>query len=159
MVTVPDIFYSRVIIECLSCFASFFFTFIIFYLLGLVHLPENPNLMLLAWIFNCWFCACFGIILAALNQKSDIVEKIWHPLSYFMIPLLGVFGFVEWMPYKFRVILEWSPMANIEEMFRAGYFGTDFTHFYFNWKFLLLLCILMTWAANSLLYTIKIDSN
>jgi len=59
-----------------------------------------------------------------------VVEKIWHPLMYLLIPLSGSLFMVESLPPSFRDIVLFNPTVNCAEMFRAGYFGPGHEWYY-----------------------------
>ncbi len=63
-------------------------------------------------------------MLGALSERSEIIEKLWHPASYLLFPLSGAAFLVDAMPaiaQKYILIL---PMVHGVEMLREGYFGS-----------------------------------
>jgi capsular polysaccharide transport system permease protein len=41
---------------------------------------------------------------------------------YLTIPVTGIFAMTAWLPPEAQVVMNWSPLANAVEMFRAGVF-------------------------------------
>jgi capsular polysaccharide transport system permease protein len=68
------------------------------------------------------FVLSFASMVAGFSELSEFTEKILHPLMYLTLPLTGAFTLTAWLPPRARVIVDWSPLANACEMFRAGVF-------------------------------------
>ena len=64
----------------------------------------------------------FASVVAGMSEFSEIFEKILHPVMYLSLPLTGAFTLTSWLPPRARAIVDWSPLANACEMFRAGVF-------------------------------------
>jgi len=54
---------------------------------------------------------------------SEVFERIWHPITYFMLPISGLAFMVDWLPQKYQKLAMAVPMVNGVEMIRDGYFG------------------------------------
>lgn len=129
-VRIMDIFLSRVLLEAIGASISFVSLTIIFWWFGVITLPENLFKVLGGWLLVCWFGASLGIVLGALNEQSELVEKIWHPLAYLLFPLSGAAFLVEQLPDEAKNVLLWFPMVHGVELIRDGYMGSKFNAHY-----------------------------
>lgn len=91
--------------------------------LGYMAAPVSWALVYGGLGFVIFFCYGFSMIVAALTERSDFLEKAMGILSYLSLPLSGAFAMTNWLPPRYRWILELSPLANGIEMLRAGEFG------------------------------------
>ncbi|AOK46132.1 sugar ABC transporter permease [Burkholderia sp. MSMB617WGS] len=123
-VKVIDIFIARILLEVVGNTASFFVLMIAFHALGLVSYPEDILEVMSAWVMIIWFGASLGFIIGALSEKTELVEKLWHPVTYLMFPLSGAIFMVDWLSPTFQKLVLWLPMVHGVEMLREGYFGS-----------------------------------
>lgn len=124
-VTVLAIYTSRMFVEFLGASAAFVVCMGLVCLFGFADMPADIGLMLLGWAMYFWFVVGLGTVIGGLSERSELVEKIWSPLSYISIPLSGTFFMVSWMPDKYRDLLTYVPQINGVEMVRGGYFGAS----------------------------------
>lgn len=122
-----DIYLSRIILEFLG--ASMSFTLLGVALVGMeiIAPPENILLVAMAWVLTAWFGAAFACFLGAMSERTEIIEKLWHPAAYLLFPLAGAAYLVDAMPRAFQAAVLWLPMVHCTEMLRDGYFGSVFT--------------------------------
>jgi ABC-type polysaccharide/polyol phosphate export permease len=123
-VRVMDIFLSRLVLEAVGATMSFFLLAIFFILIGLMDPPEDSLALVESWLLTGFFGVSLALFLGALAEKSDIVEKLWHPAAYLIFPLSGAAFIVEAAPPAFRDIVLWIPMVHCTEMIREAYFGS-----------------------------------
>jgi capsular polysaccharide transport system permease protein len=90
-----------------------------------------------------YFSASIGILVGALSERSEIVEKLWSPISYISVPLSGVFYMVYWLPAQFRDIIKHFPMVTGVEMIRGGYFGPGIPVYYSVGSSLLITTVIL----------------
>ena len=121
---------ARMIVDLVGLSAAFVFLMGVFYLLGFVEVPDNVGVMVGGWILHVWFCVGLALVVGGLSERSELVEKIWSPVSYIMIPLSGAFTMVYWLPGEYGQALLWSPMVNTVEIMRSGYFGPGIPTYY-----------------------------
>lgn len=124
-VKVLDIFAARVLLEAAGATISFAILGILFTTLGLMAPPEDLAKVIVAWLMTAWFGMSLAVLLGAMSETSEIIEKIWHPASYLLFPLSGAAFLVDSLPtaaQKFILIL---PMVHGVEMLREGYFGSS----------------------------------
>ena len=131
VVTPLDIFIGKCGLEALGNVAAVALSFIIFYTLGFVETPANYPLLLLGVLYMTWWSLAVALIVAALSERSDIVEHVWMPISYMYLPLSGCFYMAEWLPNNMRAVaLTLMPSLHIYEMIRSGLFGMRVQAFY-----------------------------
>jgi capsular polysaccharide transport system permease protein len=118
-----DILLTRIALEGIGATASFVILAVVFHALGLVPLPHDHLKLWSAWLLLAWFAAGISLIIGALSERSEVVDKLWHPAMYLLIPLSGSFFIVETLPPHVREAVLVNPSVHCAEMFRAGFFG------------------------------------
>ena len=129
-ITIFSLYASRCLVEFLGTSSAFLFCMTIFWFLGFVDTPDNLSELLGGWFLYAWYSVATSMSAGALSERSELVEKLWNPISYIMIPLSGTFFMVDWIPPAFREYALLSPPINGVEMIRAGYFGPSVTTVY-----------------------------
>ncbi|CBJ51871.1 ABC transporter permease [Ralstonia solanacearum] len=122
-VRVIDLFAARLILEIGGATISFVVLLLTFIATGLMDLPADVLTMAYAWLLLAWFAASLGLVVGALSERSEAVERFWHTLAYLLFPLSGAVFLVNWLPPVAREIVLWLPMVHGVEMLRHGYFG------------------------------------
>jgi ABC-type polysaccharide/polyol phosphate export permease len=117
-VRIIDVFLSRIALEAIGIF------------LGWMSPPEDALKVLQAWLLTAWFGAAFAMLLGAWSEKTEIVEKLWHPTAYLLFPLSGAAYLVDALPKDFQDAVLWLPMVHGTEMVRDGYFGSKIVAHY-----------------------------
>lgn len=129
-VRIMDIFLARNTLEAVGATMSFAILSLFFCAIEWMSPPEDILVLAGAWLLTAWFGMSLAILLGALAERSEIVEKLWHPAAYLLFPLSGAAFFVDATPEAFRDIILWIPMVHCTEMVRYGYFGSKFAaHF------------------------------
>lgn len=123
-VRVVDIFASRIILEIVGAGASF--VILTFFFLGIewIEPPTDILKVIFGWVMLAWFGASLALLLGALSERSEVIEKLWHPVSYLLFPLSGAAFMVEWLPQKAQEIILYLPMVHGVEIIREGFFGS-----------------------------------
>ena len=129
-VRVIDIYLARIVLEAIGATMSFALLSMIFISLEWIAPPEDPLLLAAGWALTAWFGASFALLLGAWSEKSELIEKLWHPAAYILFPLAGAAYLVDSLPSKFRDVVMWLPMVHCGEMIRDGFFGSKFTAHY-----------------------------
>ena len=145
-----DIYLSRLFLEYISGTAGFLIIYIAFTAVGITHLPYDPLRMVLGWLLIAWFSFAFAIATGALSELSDAMEKVWHVVLYFMMPVSGSFFPVNIAPDFIRNILLYFPLVDATEYFRSGYYGPSFPSYY-NLPYTIATILFMTLLALSLM--------
>lgn len=129
-VRVIDIFLSRVALEGIGATMSFVTLSLVFIFLEWMAPPEDALKVVQAWLLTAWFGAAFAMLLGAWSEKSEIIEKLWHPAAYLLFPLSGAAYLVDALPKDFQNAVLWLPMVHATEMVREGYFGSKIVAHY-----------------------------
>ncbi|MFT4103414.1 MAG: ABC transporter permease [Burkholderiaceae bacterium] len=122
-VRVIDVYLSRILLEIGGVTTSFTVLTLVFAWSGLSELPPDPLLMIGGWIILCWFGGALALIVGAASERSEIVEKLWHPISYLSFPISGAAFMVDWLPPKLQAWALLLPPVNGVEMVRGGFYG------------------------------------
>jgi len=77
-----------------------------------------------AWMLLAWFGASLAILLGSLAERSEIIEKLWHPAAYLLFPLSGAAFIIDALPPQAQSALLLLPMVHGVELLREGYFGS-----------------------------------
>ena len=64
------------------------------------------------------------MIIGALSERSEWVEKIWQPYSYLYLMFSGFFYLADWLPLGLRNAALYQPYTQAYEIIRGGIFGT-----------------------------------
>jgi ABC-type polysaccharide/polyol phosphate export permease len=123
-VKVLDIFLARLLLEAAGATMSFAVLSLLFWFVGWMELPEDPLTVLGAWFLLAWFGAALALLLGALAERSDLLEKFWHPAAYLLFPLSGAAFLVDAFAPAVQEFLLWLPMVHGVELLREGWFGS-----------------------------------
>ncbi len=130
-VTPFDLFIGREGLELIGNISACAVSFLLFYLLGLINWPENYALFLTGFFYMGWWSVAVALNVAALSERSEIVEHVWLPISYMYIALCGFMFMATWLPDELRgVALALDPPLHAYEMIRGGLWGQRVQTFY-----------------------------
>jgi ABC-type polysaccharide/polyol phosphate export permease len=149
-IKVMDVFASRLLLEAAGVTVSFVTLSLLFTFIGWISPPDDVLLLAFGWIMLAWFGAALGVTIGALSERSELVDKLWHPMSYLMFPLSGAGFLVEWLPPKAQAIVLMLPMVHGTEMLRAGYFGSAIRSHY-DIGYMAVCCVFLSLMALALL--------
>jgi len=122
-VRVIDVMIARILLEAAGATMSFTALSIGAVALGLVAPPEDLLKVIGGWLMLAWFGASLGITLGSAVAYGDIVDRLWHPISYLLFPLSGAAFMVDWLPATKRDLALALPMVHGVEYLREGFFG------------------------------------
>lgn len=123
-VRIIDIFIARLLLEFAGATMSFLMLSLLFHQVGWLEFPEDLLEVIGGWFALAWFGMSLAMFLGALSVRSEIVEKLWHPLSYLTFPLSGSAFLVDALPKQAQDFVLFLPMVHGVEMVREGYFGS-----------------------------------
>lgn len=129
-VTPLDLVASRILLEVAGNILAFAVCFLGLFAVGMLHLPDDFPLMLLGYGYMMWFTVGAALMIGALSERSEVVEKIWMPISYLMLPVSGAYVMVGWLPAEYREWYLYMPTVHAYEMIRVGYFGGALKHYW-----------------------------
>ncbi len=140
-----DILLARVFLEVTGTVMAGFLVSACAIMVGFMEPPVDIGLVYLGIAYHIAFCLAFALLVAALSERSEIIEKALSITMYLALPFSGAFAMVDWMPSSFQKILLWSPSVHNIEMIRGGQFGptahAHFNLFYDTWITALMLLV------------------
>lgn len=147
-VKVIDVFAARLLLEV--CGASISFTALagIFISIGWMQPPQDLLKIIFGWIMLAWFGASLALLLGSLSERSDLVEKLWHPAAYLLFPLSGAAFMVNFLPPFAQKLILVLPMVHGVEILREGYFGSA-VRAHYNIPYMTACCLILTLLAFS----------
>jgi len=148
-VTLFDCLAARLILEVYGSIATFILVAGTCMAVGLMNFPENFGLLYLGWLYIILFSVGMALILAAVSEMSEALEKIVPIVSYLYLPFSGSFVMVDWVPPKFQTILMYSPGQNAVEMIRGGQFG-NYVHPRYDVVYVTSACVVLIVVGLSL---------
>jgi capsular polysaccharide transport system permease protein len=125
-----DIIYSRILLEFSGAAGAFFILYLVFIQLGICAWPADMLTMALGYLLVICFSFAFVLIMAALSELSETIERVSHIILYLMLPFSGVFIPLYAVPEQFREILLYFPLVDAVEYFHEGYYGDRMTTYY-----------------------------
>jgi ABC-2 type transport system permease protein/capsular polysaccharide transport system permease protein len=145
-VRVIDIFVARLILEGGGATISFITLSVFYIYIGWLDPPQDVLTIAAGWLLIAWFGSALAIFLGALSEKTELVDKIWHPLSYLAFPLSGAAFMVDALPPDAQKYILYVPMVNGVEIVREGYFGS-LVHAHYDMPYMIGCCVLLTLLA------------
>lgn len=119
-----DIYYSRLLLEASGATMSFVFLTLFFHFIGWISLPEDILQVVAGWLMLAWFGFSLALLLGALSERFESVEKLWHPAAYILFPLSGAAFMVDALPQEAQKYVLMLPMVHGVEFVREGFFGS-----------------------------------
>ncbi|MHB8530313.1 MAG: ABC transporter permease [Caulobacteraceae bacterium] len=129
-IAVLHLFTARLFLEFVGVSLAFLVVAVVLATFGAVSAPERLGLVYGGWVLMAWISFGFAMILGALAQMEEIVERFVSVLTYILVPLSGTFYMASWLPPKFRDALMVLPFIHCVEMIRAGFFGDNVRTYY-----------------------------
>jgi ABC-type polysaccharide/polyol phosphate export permease len=125
-----DIYVARLVLEVAGATMSFVFLVLFFNFIGWLEFPEDVLQVVAGWCMLAWFGGSLALLLGALSEQYESVEKLWHPASYLLFPMSGAAFLVNALPVLAQKLVLFLPMVNSTEYLREGYFGSGMTAHY-----------------------------
>jgi capsular polysaccharide transport system permease protein len=117
-----DVFLARSLLISVSVFTSFVIVATVGVLFDFMQPMRDSGVVVVGWCADTVFCMSFASVIGGASEFSEFIEKMIHPVLYLTLPLTGAFTLTTWLPPRARALVDWSPLANACEMFRAGVF-------------------------------------
>jgi capsular polysaccharide transport system permease protein len=118
-----DVYATRILLELGGGTASFMLLGTAMVVADVISIPQDMLLVIAGWLLLAWFGAALAAFVGSAASFSDIVERIWHPITYLMFPLSGAAFMVDWLPPAGQEVVLWLPMVHCVEMIRDGFYG------------------------------------
>lgn len=125
-----DVYVSRLLLEFVGASAAFVLLGVAFWAFDWLSPPEDALQVLGGWLMLAWFGIGLALLLGALSERTDVVERIWPPASYLLFPFSGAAFLADSLPTQMRDVLLYLPMLNCSEFLREGYFGSKIVAHY-----------------------------
>lgn len=125
-----DVYLARALLEVVGVIISFAALTMAMWVAGVIAFPEDPLKVVLGTLLTAWFGVALALNVGALSERGELVEKVWHPLSYILFPLSGAAYLVDALPSYAQPYALLFPMVHGTEMVREGYFGSVFIAHY-----------------------------
>jgi ABC-type polysaccharide/polyol phosphate export permease len=142
-VKIIDIYAARLLLEMSGATIAFLVLSLLLIAVGFMAPPVDISKVMLGWLLLAWFGSSFALVLGTLSEKSEFVDKVWHPLSYITFPLSGAAFMVDWLPVKAQQFILLVPMVHGVEILRSGYFGGT-VRAHYDLGYLVSVCLCLT---------------
>lgn len=145
-VRVIDVFLARLLLEAGGATISFITLSLFYIYIGWLHPPEDLLMVVGGWLLIAWFGAALAMLLGALSERSELVDRLWHPTAYLLFPLSGAAFMVDALPAAAQKYVLYIPMVSGVELIRDGYFG-DHIRTHYDVPYLAGFCVALTVLA------------
>ena len=142
-VKVIDVFISRVLLEWVGATASIVLLTLFFVGVGAMQWPHDPWPIIAGWFLLAWFSLALGFVIGAVSERSELIERTWHVVTYLLFPLSGAMFMVHWLPPAAQSVVLKIPMVHGVELLREGYFGSSFKAHY-DIGYMAVFCAVLT---------------
>ena len=92
--------------------------------------PADLLLLYGGWSLLAWLSAALALVLGAISELAEAVERVVGLFTYLLVPLSGTFYMVAWLPEPFRKAVLYLPFIHPVEMIRGGFFGSTARTYY-----------------------------
>jgi len=148
-VRVLDLFITRILLEIAAATVSFVTLSVLFGVIGWMDWPKDLVLLIGGWLLLAWFSAALGLVLGPLTTYAEVLERLWHTLTYLILPFSGSLFLVDWLPPVVQEYALRNPIVSGVEMLRAGYYGPA-VHSHFDAGYLAICSAVLTLVGLSL---------
>jgi capsular polysaccharide transport system permease protein len=146
MISVLNLSLARVVIEAAGCVTTFVLLYSLAILTGFAELPARPLYAIGGVAAMVWTSFSLGLNVTWIVSERPTLQRLVHPISYFMMPLSGAFYAVEWLPIPLQQAADWIPLVNTFEITRYGMFeAASDRHLYPG--YLIACCALLTYSG------------
>ena len=145
-VRLADVFVARLLLEFAGATMSFLLLGTLFTATGWMDPPADLLEVIGGWLLLAWFGMALALVLGALSITSELVEKLWHPVSYLVFPLSGAAFMVDALPPQAQDVVLLLPMVHGVEVVREGYFGR-YAHAHYDVGYVAAIALCLTLLA------------
>jgi capsular polysaccharide transport system permease protein len=124
-ITVLHLFMARLVLEFFGVSMAFVTVVMILWLIGAAPLPQDLLLLYAGWAMLGWLSAALAMVLGALAQIVEVIERFVELFTYVLVPLSGTFYMVDWVAPAYRKMVLYLPFIHPVEMVRGGFFGDE----------------------------------
>lgn len=145
-IKVLDIYIARLMLEFGGATISFTVLSVAFISIGWLDPPQDLLEVMAGWFIIAWFGSALAIWLGAMSHENELVDKLWHPISYIMFPLSGAAFMVDSLPRAAQQFVLYIPMVSGVEIVREGYFGSR-ARAHYDLGYVLPFCLVLSVLA------------
>ncbi|HEV7159116.1 MAG TPA: ABC transporter [Caulobacteraceae bacterium] len=153
-ITVLHLYVARLSLEVISVTLSFAVAVGVLMILGLMEAPADLPLIYIGWFVLGWIAFGIALILGAIAEVFEYVERFVQLFTYILVPLSGTFYMVAWLPPQYRSTVLKIPFIHCIEMIRAGFFG-PFTPTFYTFSYPIAWAAALTLAGLFLLRFVR----
>lgn len=125
------IYIARGLLEIGGGAMAFIVVYLVLLSVGAVDPPHDILQIYAGYLLMAWLAVGFGVVLASLSIRFEVIERVVPVSMYLLIPLSGAFIMVDWLPESYRGLYLLNPLPHTVEMVRAGVFG-EFVPTHYN---------------------------
>lgn len=122
-IKILDLLLVRFVVELIGHMMAYLFIGVVLGALGVFPRPYDIGFVILGGFYYALFTFSFMLVVAALSELNDTVEKILPVFTYMMIPFSGAFYLVSALTPQAAMVVLYSPPVHGMEMMRYGVFG------------------------------------
>ena len=145
-VRVIDVLLNRIVLEIGGATGSFIVLSLLFIYVGWMPVPGDLLEVVFGWTLLAWFGTSLALLIGAATAFSEIVTRVWQPVSYILFPISGAAFMVDWLPANLQKIVLLLPMVHGVEILRHGYFGNAVPAHY-DLGYMMTCCLVLTLTA------------
>jgi capsular polysaccharide transport system permease protein len=155
-ISILDLYLARIGIEFVGVSLAFVVTFGSLLLLGLAPIPYDIGIVYEGWLLISRVAAGMALLVGALSELIEVVERIISVTLYILVPLSGTFFLADWLPPDVRKLALSLPFLNCAEIIRYGFFGPSI-HPHFDVGYTLTCGAIMLFLGLVLVRQVKAD--
>jgi len=141
-----DVLLARIVLELSGATASFVVLSTLWVFLGWMQPPVDLAFVVGGWLMLAWFGASLALLVGGGCAFSNVVHRLWHPISYLLFPLSGAAFMVEWLPARLQRVVLLLPMVHGVELIRQGFFG-NVVRTHYDIAYMALCCGILSLAG------------
>ena len=123
-ITVLDAFLARMVLEIAGATGALAIVVGVTWTVGLIEPIQNWSLVVAGWLMMALISFGASLMICALTEYSEVMERFVQPYQYLLLPLCGAFFMTDWLPTSAQEIIWYNPTVHCYEAIRAGFFGT-----------------------------------
>lgn len=126
-VSAIDALAATFVLEFAGCTAAFVIVVSTTLTLGFMEPFADTGAVVLGWMMMASLSVGTALLICALTEFHEFMERFIQPFQYLMLPISGVFFMVDWLPVYAQEFAWYSPLVHCYEMIRHGFFGDSVT--------------------------------
>jgi capsular polysaccharide transport system permease protein len=142
-ISVLDLYIGRVFMEFVGVTFAGVVIYVALLIFGLAPVPVDLGMVYTGWMLDALAATGMALILGAISDLVEIVERIVSVALYILVPLSGTFYLADWLPPDVRRFALLLPFLNVSEMIRYGFFGAS-VHAHYDIGYTAMCGIVMT---------------